>query len=80
MEFDYAHLQEAANGLLQSAILGRDLGESLQRVATAGGASGAGYTKCLGDALTAVPSQSLRECLREYHSKGLAAPRSDDPC
>ena len=76
MEFDYAHLQEAANGLLQSAILGRDLGESLQRVATAGGASGAGYTKCLGDALTAVPSQSLRECLREYHSKGLAAPRS----
>jgi hypothetical protein len=61
MELDQTRLQEAANGLLQSAILGRDLGESLQRVAAAGGASGAGFTKCLGDALTAVASPSLRD-------------------
>jgi len=76
METHHARLQDAANGLLQWAILGRDLSEPLQRVATAGGASGAGFTKCLGDAFTAVPSPSLIECLREYNSKGLVAPRS----
>jgi DNA-binding CsgD family transcriptional regulator len=67
-ELDHTQLQEAANGLLQSVILGSNLGEALQSIASAGHAHGTGITKSVGDVLTAVPSLSMKACLQSYQS------------
>lgn len=64
----HSRLQEAANGLLQSVILGRSLGDALQVLATAAGAMGAGFVSVDGDALVGIPSPSLEQCVSDFAS------------
>jgi DNA-binding CsgD family transcriptional regulator len=61
-------LQASAQGLLEAVILGQELGESLQHLATAGCSTGSGFIRSADNEFYATPSLSLVELHRQFRA------------
>jgi DNA-binding CsgD family transcriptional regulator len=68
LEVNNPELRAAASGVLQAAILGHDLSEPLQRLASAGRSFGGGFIRTTKNAFYATPSVSLTEFYRQFQS------------